>query len=194
MDKEKPKLYYAAWWRRFAAFWIDYFLLSPLMYILIRIASTSPRLYAVILIPFCAIFIGYFIFCHGRWGRTLGKLVTGTRVTALDGSHISWKQAFLRNTVDIVLNIFTWFALIPIYLNIPIEGYADLTTQMRFNLIESMWPTWYSFVDVTGQVWVWSEFVVILLNKRRRALHDFIAGTIVIQKTPTRRQAIDEDT
>jgi len=27
---------------------------------------------------------------------------------------------------------------------------------------------------------LWSEFVVLLTNRKRRALHDFIAGTVVI--------------
>ena len=30
--------------------------------------------------------------------------------------------------------------------------------------------------------WFLSEFVVLLMNKRKRALHDFIAGTIVVNK------------
>jgi uncharacterized RDD family membrane protein YckC len=28
--------------------------------------------------------------------------------------------------------------------------------------------------------WLASEFIVLLLNRRRRALHDFIAGTVVV--------------
>jgi uncharacterized RDD family membrane protein YckC len=31
-------------------------------------------------------------------------------------------------------------------------------------------------------VWIFSEFVVLLTNKKRRALHDFMAGTVVIRK------------
>ncbi|WP_255590049.1 hypothetical protein [Marinicella meishanensis] len=31
-------------------------------------------------------------------------------------------------------------------------------------------------------VWYWSELLVMLTNERRRALHDFIAGTVVIKK------------
>ena len=32
------------------------------------------------------------------------------------------------------------------------------------------------------QIWIWSEFVVLLFNRRKRAIHDFIAGTVVILK------------
>ena len=32
------------------------------------------------------------------------------------------------------------------------------------------------------QLWTWSELIVMLTNRQRRALHDFIAGTVVIKK------------
>jgi uncharacterized RDD family membrane protein YckC len=158
-----------------------------------RIGSTSPRLNAAIFIPFAILYAGYWVFCHGRWGKTVGKLVTGTRVATLDGSHISWRQAFLRSAVEIMFGIVGCFAFIPAYLNMPIEGYAELTTRARFELLQSMWPQWYPFLTKANNAWLWSEFIVILLNKQRRALHDFIAGTIVVQKTPTARQAKDGD-
>jgi uncharacterized RDD family membrane protein YckC len=193
MNMEPTKLYYAAWWRRFLAFWIDGIVLFPFMFLQWRIGRISPRLYAALLIPFSILYSGYWVFCHGRWGKTVGKLATGTRVASLDGGHISWRQAFLRNAVEIVLGIVACFALIPAYLKMPIDGYAELTTLARFELLQSMWPNWYPILTKVQQGWVWSEFIVILLNKKRRALHDFIAGTIVIQKNPTRRQAKAED-
>jgi len=30
-------------------------------------------------------------------------------------------------------------------------------------------------------VWVYGELIVLLTNKKRRALHDFLAGTVVIR-------------
>jgi uncharacterized RDD family membrane protein YckC len=32
-----------------------------------------------------------------------------------------------------------------------------------------------------GNIWIWSEIIVILTNKRRRAIHDFIAGTVIVK-------------
>ena len=48
-------------------------------------------------------------------------------------------------------------------------------------IIEQASP-WYNVVTILMNIWIWSEFVVMLTNKRRRALHDFIAGTVVIRK------------
>jgi uncharacterized RDD family membrane protein YckC len=47
-------------------------------------------------------------------------------------------------------------------------------------------PPWYRAVTVLMQVWIWSEFVTMLFNKKRRAIHDFMAGTVVIKgRRPT---------
>jgi uncharacterized RDD family membrane protein YckC len=34
---------------------------------------------------------------------------------------------------------------------------------------------------LVSNAWTLSELVVLMLNRRRRALHDFIAGTVVIR-------------
>ncbi|MDF7800376.1 RDD family protein [Pontiellaceae bacterium B1224] len=190
---EPKKLYYAAWWRRFLAFWIDFLVFIPLMVFQTKAMQSSPRLFAAILIPVGFIMTGYWIYCHGRWGKTIGKKLTGTYVATLDGNHISWKQAFLRSSVDIVFVIIASIALLPIYLTIPVEGYAELSPRDRFELIKSSWPAWYPFCNNAQQIWIWSEFIVILTNKRRRALHDYIAGTVVLQNKPSRRQSREED-
>ena len=188
MSKEPAPLYYAAWWRRLGAFMIDGLIFFPFIILQMKLGRTSPRLHAASFIPTGLVAWFYWIYCHGRWGRTIGKYLTGTRVTAMDGSHITWRQAFLRSAVDIGLGIIGWCAVIPAHLGVPLEGYTELATRERFELIRSYWPAWYPVFMKVQQGWMWSEFVVILLNKKRRALHDFIAGTIVIQKKPTRRQ------
>lgn len=193
MNMEQTNLYYAAWWRRFAALWIDALVLLPFSILQIALGRLSPRLYAALLIPFGLFFTGYLIFCHGRWGMTVGKRALGIRVCTLEGKPISWRQAFLRNAVDIVIMVLFWVAMLPAYLRIPTDGYAELTTRARFDLVRTFWPAWYPLVMKVEQGWIWSEFIVILFNKRRRALHDFIAGTIVVQKKPTRRQTMAVD-
>lgn len=52
----------------------------------------------------------------------------------------------------------------------------------RFEYILPLLPAWYVLVDTVNQLWVWSEFIVLLFNKRKRAIHDFIAGTVVIKQ------------
>jgi uncharacterized RDD family membrane protein YckC len=46
-------------------------------------------------------------------------------------------------------------------------------------------PFWTQPVGVLIQVWIWSEFITMLFNKRRRAIHDYIAGTVVVRTGAT---------
>jgi len=41
-------------------------------------------------------------------------------------------------------------------------------------------PWWYQPNHIANQVWIWSEFIVMMTNQKRRALLDFIAGTVVL--------------
>jgi len=45
-------------------------------------------------------------------------------------------------------------------------------------------PSWLKPLQLIQNIWVWSEFIVLLTNRKRRAIHDFIAGTVVIHKLP----------
>lgn len=41
-------------------------------------------------------------------------------------------------------------------------------------------PSWSKIIDNLYLAWGLSELLVLLLNNKRRALHDFIAGTVVV--------------
>jgi uncharacterized RDD family membrane protein YckC len=42
-------------------------------------------------------------------------------------------------------------------------------------------PIFFSVYRWSGNIWYWSEFIVLLTNRRKRAIHDFIAGTVVVK-------------
>jgi uncharacterized RDD family membrane protein YckC len=51
-----------------------------------------------------------------------------------------------------------------------------------FQRVMGFCSLWLPTLDILGQLWFWSEVVTMLFNKKKRALHDFIAGTMVIQE------------
>ena len=51
---------------------------------------------------FSLVLVLYWLLTEALFGRTLGKLVTGTRVVALDGSRIGWGPAALRTLSRLV--------------------------------------------------------------------------------------------
>jgi len=43
---------------------------------------------------------------------------------------------------------------------------------------------WFPPLEIIYYVWICGEFLVMMTNRKRRALHDFIAGTVVIIRPP----------
>lgn len=56
-----------------------------------------------LLIIMLCFFVVYYTFSEGvSGGRSLGKLVTGTKVVKIDDSEITWKDAFIRSLCRLV--------------------------------------------------------------------------------------------
>jgi len=175
---------YAGFWRRFCALWVDGFIIIlPLRFFLFWLEGFDKTLAIVIMIPSAALLPMYHVYFNARYGGTPGKLAVGIRVTRPDGSKIGWTEALARSAVDM------GFALVMLCLQVwaltrisdaDYSNASGIFEQAR--LLQSHRPSWVSQINIVQQVWIWSELIVLLLNKRKRALHDFIAGTIVIRK------------
>ena len=70
-------------------------------------------------------------------------------------------------------------------LQIPDGQYFSMEFMARNALIVGAAPSWHEVTIWLMQIWTWSEFLVILLNKKRRALHDYLAGTVVVNTLQT---------
>lgn len=173
-------LRYAGFWRRFGAFWIDFVVFVPLMGLsfwlgeMSRVASLSTYL------PGLVIGLWFHVYLVKRYGGTPGKLLLKIRITRLDGSNVGYREAILRHSVLFILSTLQTIALMIGTLNMSDAEYLSLAFQARSVRLAEIAPVWYQPVTVLMNIWVWSEFLVMLTNRRRRAIHDFIAGTVVI--------------
>ena len=171
---------YAGFWRRFAALLIDVLIFLPISATLTW-ASVQSRLAALLLLFPAALFgCAYQVFFHARWGQTPGKMVARVRVLSVDGSRIGLRQALLRSAVDIFISGLFIAAQASALLQIPPAEYASLTwleQSRRVGELQGSWQ-WLSWVE---GAWTISEVVTLLFNRRRRALHDLIAGTVVLR-------------
>jgi uncharacterized RDD family membrane protein YckC len=178
-ESHEPPLRYAGFWRRFVANFVDSLIVLPLVYGFVWVASS--RTLSLILTPvFEVLVLGYAVVMHARWGQTLGKMVARIRVVRVTGEEIGWRESSIRSSVDIAFGV--------------ISTASSMVAMLR--LSENAWPgTWRGVVEQTlplepawGSwaggallVWTWSEVVVLLFNRKRRALHDYIAGTVVVR-------------
>lgn len=113
------------------------------------------------------VFPVYMILMHGFYGQTLGKMWMNVKVLdAQTEEPIRMRQAILREAPQLAFN------LAAIYLGIAYFGAAPESEAVRQ-------PTTI-FMGLTF-VWVLADIVTFFANEKRRALHDFIAGTVVVK-------------
>jgi uncharacterized RDD family membrane protein YckC len=138
------------------------------------------------------LFSAYTVYFHYKFGATLGKMAVGIKITFPDGSKIGLKQALLRSSVDLGFAFFMVLAQVIAITNADPNIYLNAGFMARAEYIMPLFPAWYGLVSTVSQLWFWSEFLVLLFNKRKRAIHDFIAGTVVIKQEYTEQVAASD--
>lgn len=171
---------YAGFWKRFAASWIDALVLMLPLIFLLWLESVSRSFAFVALFPLTYLFPAYEVYFHGRSGQTLGKRGQGITVVSLDGAPITWKQAFMRSSVGLGLGILASMSTFVALFNITDAEFSALDWSALSARKAELSP-YINQITLLSLVWTWSEVIVLLFNRKRRALHDFIAGTVVVE-------------
>src|SRR5262245_32780951 len=96
---------YAGFWSRLGAAFGDFLVFLALMIAVVWGLCTSRAMAMALILPCTLLHAGYEIYFHGRWGQSLGKMRFGIKVVSLDGTPISWRQAFLRFSVGTLLGL-----------------------------------------------------------------------------------------
>ena len=122
----------------------------------------------------------YSVYLVKRFGGTPGKLVAGLRIRKLDGTPIGYREALLRYLPEALLSAAGSVGLIIAVLGMTDTEYLSLGFGQRSLRMVALAPAWYQLIHIALQAWIWCEFIVMMTNHRRRALHDFIAGTVVL--------------
>jgi uncharacterized RDD family membrane protein YckC len=172
---------YANFWQRFGAILIDGFVLLPFVLLHYWLQSFSRTIAMILVVPMSAVSCAYTIYGHARFGQTVGKYAMHIRVVRTNGERIGWREAWLRSSVDIGFTIPWVIALFIALAAISDQDYASVSRAQRTRNLNTLKPTWDGWDSKADQIWFWGELIVMLFNKRRRALHDFIAGTVVTE-------------
>jgi uncharacterized RDD family membrane protein YckC len=122
----------------------------------------------------------YFIYLVRRFGGTPGKLIVGLRIRKLDGEPVGYREAFLRYFPDFVFSLLISVGKVFARLKMSNSEYYGVSFMERSVRMAALYPSWMKPLDIIQNVWFWGELIVLLTNRKRRALHDFIAGTVVV--------------
>ncbi len=172
---------YASFWRRIGAYSIDAIVLLPIM-ALSYFFGERYRLFNLFwLIPETVFGIWFNVYLVSKYGGTPGKLLLGTKIAMLDGSPITLKAAVIRHSIFFALSFSTALSLALASLSITDALYFSLGYLAKIDALKALTPSWFELAMAGIQFWVVSEFISMLFNKKRRALHDFMAGTVVIR-------------
>lgn len=171
-QKEIEKDKYSTFWPRFWAATIDGIAFTLLLYIEcllfgIEYNAQDKFLQALNGIQFAI----YAIFMHGYFGQTLGKMFMNVKVLNHNTeTEINVKQALRRESVNLALNI-TWLIFI-LVIATSLDVSGDISLGLSYAVIG---------FGVVAVIWALSEFITMLFNDKRRAVHDYIGKTVVVR-------------
>jgi uncharacterized RDD family membrane protein YckC len=127
----------------------------------------STVLYQIVCFAFYFVLVIYFILPLYFYGQTLGKMLLKIKVVDVsETKNITFIQAVLRNPLISLTFLFS----IPLIINV-----------IFFNEINIFIKTISTLPENISFVWFIASLLTFWSNKKRRALHDYIAGTVVIK-------------
>jgi uncharacterized RDD family membrane protein YckC len=176
---------YAGFGARLLAALVDGLVFVPFMALYVWLSSDS-RAMAILAQGLSAV-IGpaYHIVLHAIRGQSVGKMAVGIRVVALSGTPIGWRLSILRFSVDTALAIALSISMTMGYLAMTDVEFHNLGWFERHEWLNRLAPLSH-VLSWALSLWTWGEIVTLLFNRQRRALHDLIAGTLVVH-VPSRR-------
>ncbi|HJU69017.1 MAG TPA: RDD family protein [Gemmatimonadaceae bacterium] len=173
---------YAGFWPRLKAAVVDFAVFLPLTVLSFWALGESSSAVIVVNVVNTIAYFAYSIIGHARWGQTIGKRVVRIRVRTLEGQPIGWTRAWRRSSVDIALGAASLIAYGIVIARIPAADFEAFDWQAISERYDAIRPWWAQAVEYLYLTWLGSEIVSVLFNRRRRALHDFLAGTVVARE------------
>jgi uncharacterized RDD family membrane protein YckC len=170
MEKQQELDKYSTFGPRFWASILDGIIISVLSGILVYLGTQAgggiqKTLGYIDTVQFAV----YSVALHTLYGQTFGKMALDVKVVdLLSEKGISFKQAFLRDCVPVVMLILLLIASI----FVPVDQAAEAPNWLIYAMIA---------FGVSYFLWHLLEIITMLFNDKNRAIHDFIAGTVVIR-------------
>jgi uncharacterized RDD family membrane protein YckC len=171
---------YAGFWHRLGAGAVDALVFAPLCILSFWAIGESATVAVLVSSIVSGAYYAYSIVGHAVWGQTIGKRIAGIRVRSLDGAPISWRVAVRRSSVDIAIGVLATIGYAVVLFAIPETDFSTKGWQQISEQYDRARPTWVRVIEYGYWVWLAGEVFTVLLNPRRRAIHDFIGGTVVV--------------
>jgi uncharacterized RDD family membrane protein YckC len=132
------------------------------------LSYTSSNLSAnLVLLTFSFLSLAYLTLPVYFYGQTIGKWLLKIQVVDIsETKKLTFLQVTFRNPAY----------AIAILLSLPFIAYIAI-----YNEVNAYLESLSKVVNNYGLLWYIAEIITFLTNSKRRALHDFIAGTVVVR-------------
>lgn len=162
---------YRTFWPRFFAPNIDSLILLPLVsgsHLLLLYLELPSAIIILLTAVMLSAYPLYTIYFHGKYGQTVGKMACKVKVVrATTEEQISFARAFVRDSFPLLFSLPLLISTPNIMILTPEEEHEFFITK--------------SWLFLIPMIWFWAEVITMLTNDKRRAIHDFIAGTVVVR-------------
>jgi len=172
---------YAGFWIRFGALLLDFVIIIPVIFLNLFLNGLSKNAYYFTALPILAFHFWYSIYLVKRNGGTPGKLIAGIKILRIDGTDVTWREATLRQIVTFSLTIFGSLITMVALSEADAEYYENLNWMTKQAYLMSLTPVPFTIYTWSSNVWTYGELFTLLFNKRKRALHDLIADTVIVR-------------
>jgi len=172
---------YAGFWIRTAAKLLDFMTMLPLMAFILYIDGLSKSAYFYLIIPNLIFYVWFEVYLVKRYGGTPGKLIMGIKIVRMDGDEVDWHAAAMRYLVNFCVTILGIIVMVWTLNMIDNDTYTSLGFFKRSQFMSTLNPIPFKVQTWISGIWTLSGIIVLLSNKRKCAVHDFIAGTVVIR-------------
>lgn len=177
---------FASVWKRFVSLFIDFLVFIPFMFL-----SMWLKKFGKIEILLCNIitgvcFQGYFILCHYYFGQTIGKFFVKIKVYSFDMSKLTIYQSIRRNAIDLIFQFIVIIVFILIYQSISYSQIIHKTSREINQIISNAYPVWYHSISKYLVYFPLVNIVIMLIDKKKRAIQDIIGKTIVLNLNPNK--------
>lgn len=156
--------------KRIIAFLIDSIVFAPLgIFYALAGGMGLPEWAYIAMTPLGSVAgIGYNVLLHWKYGQTLGKMVAKVKVLDLSEKPITFGQSCRRDIAYILSEAIDIAAII--YLLV-----------LGFSWGSDPLVSAQEYLSIPLLIWFLVDAIVCIKSKKNRALHDFIAGTVVVR-------------
>lgn len=172
---------YAGFWRRLGSILLDILIVLPFSFLVMYINNLGMKMYFITIVPALIFNFWYHIYLVHRYGATPGKLIARMKIIKINGDQVDLKAATLRHIVMFSISLIGVFSMIKSIGLADETHYMSLTWIQKSQYMMELSPILFKVSTWLTNIWIYGELIVLLTNKRKRAIHDFMADTVIIK-------------